>query len=366
MLQAYIQHLPELLRVTSENILPVEQAMLGARQQLSPAQAQLELDQYRQFGPEFARIGADVSREAALGQAASDAAVLGGPGREVVQRASELARIADPEYYQTRESAAAALQNLFAGLPDAGTGLEPTERAEIERVVARNNAARGNINPTAVGTVSEAMKFGQAGADRQAQKQAQIANAVGTAAGFLGPSQSRVDVFQQVTGRPSANFGEARYSGPVQQAGQQTFGMGQGLMNQTGQFQMQANQINANRRDFLDRFNQFNQATVGSVCCWIFLSAHGGELPWYVRYCRDHLGTEETRAGYRRMSAWLVPIMQRSRAARWLVRTIMTEPLAMYGGYLLAVPGCENGRVFRPIKRAWFAIWNRIGRINNI
>lgn len=356
MLKAYTQYLPDLLRVTSQNIMPMEEALLASRQAISPQQSQLEYDLYKQFGPQFAQIGADISRQNALSQAATDAAVLKGPGRDVVSSALEAQKLADPEYYKARELGLKGLENLFSNLPDAGTGLSGAEREEVTRSLARDNIARGNTTGGALSTVENAMKFGSAGAARQAQKQSQVAGAVGAAGGFMSPAQSRIDTFQMTTGKPSMNFGDSKFSGP-RETGEATMGMGQGMWQGIGQLQSDAMNVNAKRRDTLDRLIAMNESNPD--CCWIFLAAHGGELPWYVRHCRNVLGTSETRRGYKRMSRWLVPAMKRSGALRWIVRTVMTEPITMYGGYLCGVN--RDGWVFRPVKRFWFAIWNKLG-----
>jgi len=107
----------------------------------------------------------------------------------------------------------------------------------------------------------------------------------------------------------------------------------------------------------------FNWGTgAGISCCWIFLAAHGGGLPWWVRYCRNHLGTNETRRGYRRMARWLVPLMERWALVRVLVHAFMTYPITCYGGFLVHEPGYETGFVFRPVKRFWFYVWNKLGK----
>jgi len=99
----------------------------------------------------------------------------------------------------------------------------------------------------------------------------------------------------------------------------------------------------------------------GLTCCFIFNAAHGEGLPWFVRFCRDHLGTEETRRGYIRMSRWLVPAMARFPLVRTLVQATMTYPMTRYGGYLVRENGYEDGFVFRPVKRFWFFVWNKLG-----
>lgn len=105
-------------------------------------------------------------------------------------------------------------------------------------------------------------------------------------------------------------------------------------------------------------------AGAGVSCCFILMAATGGELPWFVRYCRNHLGTEETRRGYRRMAKWLVPWMLRWGLVRAFVDLVMVHPIIQYGGYLTRQPGYEGGFVFRKVKQFWFAIWNRLGKEN--
>lgn len=356
MLKAYAENLPELLRVTSQNILPTEQAMLQARQQISPQQSQLEADLYRQFGPQFAQIGSEIDRQNALSQSATDAAVLQGPGKDVIKSALEAQKLADPEYYKARELGLQGLENLFKNLPDTSTGLSGAEREEVSRSLARDNIARGNTTPSSLSTVENAMRFGSAGATRQAQKQGQVANAIGAATGYMPSAQSKIDTFQMTTGKPSQNTGDSRFSG-VREAGDTTMNMGQGMWSGIGQLQSDSMNVNAKRRDTLDRVIAMNESNPD--CCWIFLAAHGGELPWYVRHCRNVLGTSETRRGYTRMSRWLVPILKRSRVARWIVRLVMTEPITMYGGYLCGVN--HDGWVFRLVKRFWFGVWNKLG-----
>lgn len=357
-LQAYAQHLPELLQVTSQNILPVEQAMLAASQAISPARAQLEYDIYNQFGPQFAQTGAQIAQQNALAQAASDLAVLQGPGQQLAASAAATQRAADPEYYAARELGLSGLQNLFSQLP-TGQGLSGGERAEAERSLAQSNYARGNESPTALSTVESAMQFGQAGAARDAQRQQQIAQAVNTASGFLNPAQGRIDTFQLTTGRPSNNSGEFRLSQP-QQAGAQTFNFGSQFLGETGANARQQASAITSGGSLLSQIGQ--GVDIGNdFCCWIFLTVYGGHLPPHIRLCRNVLGTPRIRSGYRRMSKWLVPLMKSSRLVRTLVEATMTYPMEQYGGWLTNTPGYSTGFVFRPVKRFWFKLWNLIG-----
>jgi len=360
-LQAYIENLPQLMSVTSKNALPTEQNILDANKVLAPQQNQLALDLYKQFGDQFTQAGVETNRKEALGQAATDLAVLQGPGKALAAAQLEAQKAADPEYYKTRETASNTLANLFSALPDANGGLSGGEREEVSRSLARDNAARGNENPTATSTVENAMKFGAAGEARKSANQDRISQAIQAATSFMPSAKSGIDVLNTTTGRQTiANPGQSQFAGVSKDTGASTMSMGSDLLGQTSAMRQQQNQINSQRRDSLDRFSQVMSSMPSVSCCWIFLAAHGGELPWYVRYCRNVLGTAETRRGYTRMSKWLVPLMQRSAVIRWLVRTVMTEPITEYGAYLFG----ENthGWVFRPVKQFWFRIWDNLGK----
>lgn len=263
-MKAYIKNLEPLLRVTSANVLPTEQALVDAQRQISPQKSQLELDLLKEYGPQFAEAGAGIAGQSAMSQAQNDLNVLQGPGRDLAREASAVAREADPEYYKGRELGLAALQNLFGSLDDPNGGLSGAEREEVTRSLNRDNAARGNVAPSAESTVANAMKFGAAGDARKASKQQRLASAIGTATGFLPAAQSKVDTFQLVTGRPSQNFGQDRMSG-VQQVGQNTFGMGSQLFGATNDNAQQANQINSQRKSALDKAMQYSSSLASSA-----------------------------------------------------------------------------------------------------
>lgn len=358
-LAAYEKHLPGLLNITSQNILPTQQALLGANQQLAPQENQLALDLYRQFIPQFTQAGIDVNRQAALGQAGTDLAVLQGPGKQLAAAQLEAQKLADPEYYTARAGAGQALGSLFSSLPDPNGGLSGAEREEITRSVNRDNLARGIENPSAITTVENAMRFGAAGEARKVANEDRISKAVQAATGFMPAAKSGIDVLNTTTGRATINPGQSQFAGVNKDTASNTFNMGSQLLGETSSMRQQQNQINSQRRDGLDRFSQVMGSMPNVGCCWIFLAAHGGELPWWVRKCRDVLGGDDTRRGYTKMSHWLVPLMKRSRLVMWAVRTFMTEPLTEYGGYLVGVN--THGWVFRPIKQFWFAVWNKLG-----
>lgn len=253
MLQAYIKYLPDLLKSTSAQVLPTEQAQLAASQQISPAYSKLQADIFSQIAPGLNKTGQDIARSNAMSSAESDKAVLAGPGRDLVTQGLETAKIADPEYYKTREATGGQLSNLLGSFNL--NGLSGGERAEAERSINRGNAGRGlGNNEGTLNTVSNAMNFGNA----FQQKRQNLQSAIGSATAFLGNgAKSGVDVFQQATGRPSVpNQGAAQFLGNNQNIGQTAQGMGLNLLGQIGQNQQSAMNINANRRDTWDRVAQ--------------------------------------------------------------------------------------------------------------
>lgn len=94
-------------------------------------------------------------------------------------------------------------------------------------------------------------------------------------------------------------------------------------------------------------------------CCFIFLESYNGTLPWYVRACRDEFYTPVRRAGYVRMSLWLVPAMRVSRLARTLVNYSMVKPLTAYGRWYKDGVGC--GYLAKPLVDFWFKTWEILG-----
>lgn len=104
----------------------------------------------------------------------------------------------------------------------------------------------------------------------------------------------------------------------------------------------------------------------GQLCCFIFLEAYKGKLPWYVRAYRDKHAPESTarRVGYVEMSKWLVPAMRVSKIARFLVWHTMVNPLTKYGAACYGVNGSSKYKYLAPVKMAWFRVWTLIGKLN--
>lgn len=102
---------------------------------------------------------------------------------------------------------------------------------------------------------------------------------------------------------------------------------------------------------------------MASMCCFIFLESNHGNLPWWVRECRDEFAPESTsrRIGYIRMANWLVPAMRKSVVVRSTVNVLMVKPLTLWGGWYKKVKGYEWCWIFRPVVDFWFNIWTLMG-----
>jgi len=101
----------------------------------------------------------------------------------------------------------------------------------------------------------------------------------------------------------------------------------------------------------------------GLNCCFIFLEALNGELPWYVRKGRDMFCSVERVRGYKKMASWLVPLMQKSRVVKHLVNLVMVKPFLVRGAWFYNDTARKPvGRFLEPICEAWFKIWDLTGK----
>ena len=364
------ESMAEVMKAYRENVIPMIQQQVAAakqyepemqrlREEISPREQALNARLYEQFGPEFARIGSEIARQNAEAQAATDLGVVRGTGRDLVREAMRTQKEADPEAYRARELALQNLEQLQGSLTDPNAGLSGAERAEIDRSLARENFARGTgATPTATSTVSNAMAFGQAGEARKAQRQSAIANAAQLAAGAVQPLSSRIDTFQLTTGRPSVNQGEAR-TGGAREVGQESNAMGMNLFGNASNMRQQENQINAQRKSALDQFTQ----VMGSLpsCCWTFAEAYYGweNIPDAVKVSRDLHYTPRIREGYRIMSRFLVPRMQRSNLWRAVVNALLIKPMTAHAEWY--VNGKGFGWMFSPLQKTYLALWDYYG-----
>lgn len=365
MMDAYIKSLPDLVRVTGQNMQPMEQALVDTQRAIAPQQAETSLKLAQQYLPLFTRLGTDQAKQQAEGQAASDLALMRGTGKQLAQAALAQQREIDPEFFATRENTSAQLARLLGSLDDPNGGLSGAEREEVTRALARDNAARGNLAPTAESTVQSAMQMGSAGAARKAAKQQAMGQAIGLATGAMPAMKSGMDALQLTTGRPATpNVGLGQFGG-VQSVGNNTMALGGQLLNQAGTFAGQNQQNRATQKDFFDKFQQTMQG-IGSVvsCCWVFAEGYYGwdNIPWYVRASRDAHATAQNRAGYRRFAKVVVPLMQKSALCRELVMLSFVRPMTHHAAWLAGLN--KSGWLFTPLQKAWLGFFHVLGALD--
>src|SRR5437773_2904661 len=211
-LQALQLTLPRLVRAYSATAPRYAHTLADISKQISPQMAELQAQLYGQYGPRLNAIGSDIARANALAEAQTQAQVLGGPGRDVAREGVATQRILEPEYFSSRDIASQKLNELLGSI-NVG-GLSGSERAEVERSLARENQARGlGETPTVLSTVSNAATFGSA---LQAKRNA-LGQAISSAAQLLPTLRTGVSAFDVASGRSAQpDVGESRFLG-VQQ-----------------------------------------------------------------------------------------------------------------------------------------------------
>ncbi len=365
MMKAWTQYMPELTRVTGQNILPMEQAQLAAQQQIAPQQAQLSYELANKYLPQFTQLGLDQSRQQAQGQAESDLALMSGTGRQLAAATLETQKQLDPEFFRSRQQSGDALTKLFGSLDDPTTGLGGAEREEVTRSLARDNQSRGNLDPTQQSTVEAAMSMGSAGQARKAQKQQAIAQAVGSAAGAMPAFRTGIDALQLTTGRPASNNVGIGQFGGVQQVGNNTMQLGNQLMQQTGTFAANNQNNVATKKDAYDKVSQVMGSIPSVSCCWTFrefTEKFPNGIPWYVRASRDAHYTPARREGYRLFSKTMVPLMQKSYVIRKLVDLTFVDPMTRHAAWLAGLN--SYGWLFTPLQKLWLGTFHLLGSLD--
>lgn len=251
-LQALTANLPGLMQSVGGNILPYEQQLQTAQNTIAPQQAQLNADLFAKYGSQLNDIGNQLASSTALSQAKSTADVLNGPGQAALSAADAAQRKLDPEYYATRSLESGKIGDLLNSIDL--NGLSGSERAEVERSNAQQDASRGIANsPSQTATVNNAMNFGSA----LQNKRNALSQAISTATGFLPNAQGPINAVATTTGKSSNNAGVSQFSGvgtsQTGQLGGATNSLASGLLGNVNNTATSSADINANRRDSLDR-----------------------------------------------------------------------------------------------------------------
>jgi hypothetical protein len=105
--------------------------------------------------------------------------------------------------------------------------------------------------------------------------------------------------------------------------------------------------------------NQF-----GLTCCFIFLEALNGQLPWYIEIARYEHYTPVRKRGYKWMASFLVPAMQKSAIAKWAVNAVIVKPFLRYGAWLYKDKTAKrSSALLAPYCKTWLAVWGLLGKV---
>jgi hypothetical protein len=269
MLQAYARHFPELMKISSQNILPTELAKLEAAKATAPAYNQLQATAYDAYGPLMADTANRIAASQAKSSAQTDLDILRGTGKDLVSAGVDAQKIADPEYYGTRSRVSGGIGQLMDSIDLSGKA-SGGETEEMNRAMAQEGSRRGTLNtPSMTEALGNALTFGQAQTARQDKAKGQLGAAIGLGTGFLPAAQSSVDAFKVATGKTSMpNAGDSKFQGVNQGIGSETFGAGNNFFNNLSSIKQTEMDINSKRRDSLDRVNEVIGSTsslIGSL-----------------------------------------------------------------------------------------------------
>lgn len=245
-MSAYVKFLPLLLNKQREAMPKMEKARVETMEQFSPRLADLQTRLFEQNAPRLAEVSQGIDAGNKLAGSNADLAVLQGPGRDSFRAVTEMLEESDPEFFALRGQTADQLSQLMTG------ELTGSEEEAINRRLARDRVNSGISTPTSSNTVSEAMQFGDAARKRQLE-------GVSAATSFLPSSRTGFDPTGVALGRPSINTGESQFMGVTQPASPEN--SANNFFNQIAGFQTTGMNIDAQKRDWIDRVNE----GVGSV-----------------------------------------------------------------------------------------------------
>ena len=271
-----------------------------------------------------------------------------------------------PSSGYTGESALASIaaQDPFNGSYEAATDAAFKQRASdaMSQVATGPDAVRGGTARTGIaqGVMATRLANERGQEVRQAQHQ-QVGET-------LGASQMANSIEQALRGQ-SLQAGQGLVQSQLAQKGMgldaakaidaskinnlQLLQLISGIVGKT---------VDTQTDDFSGTGDQSNWQA-GLDCCFIFLQAQNGLLPWYINRARRDYYTQQRKRGYKWMSRWLVPMMQKSKVMQWLVNAVMVRPFLAYGAWLYKDESESwRGVVAASVCKAWLALWNYIGR----
>lgn len=232
--KAIAENYPDLIKAYTKQIIPIEQAKYEAARTMSPQYYQMMLDN-QDYLKKLAALDSDVKAQTQEREIASDVRTLQGPGQAAIRSAMDAERMADPEFYRNRGLIG---DKMAEALVASSATLSPTERAEMERSIARTDPRN---TTSALNTAKNAMLFGKAGTEK-ANNLAKVVNEVSSS---LPALRSGVDVYGIGTGRAGLTGGAAqtRYGQGYQMPGSEAFVGGADAFNKANQLEIARQQI---------------------------------------------------------------------------------------------------------------------------
>src|SRR6266550_214249 len=241
-----MQNLPQYMNLVNSQLKPQAESELAASQATSPGYQKLLTKLYEQYAPRLAEAGSKAEAVSRKGTAATDVELLQGAGGQAARESQVLDKTLNPEYYKTRAAEASKLGDLLGSINLNNAN------PEAERLISQENARSGNASvPSATGTVSNALSFGN---ELQKRRDA-LGSAINIASNFLQPSSGSFNSTNIALGKGPTGTGLSEFGG-INRTQNQAIGVGNSLTGTTAGLVGQQQDINAQRRDLLDRLNE--------------------------------------------------------------------------------------------------------------
>lgn len=301
--------------------------------------------------------GQQIENSNAQAGAATNLQQINGAGGDAARAAVALQRATNPDYASTSDSVADKTNQLLGSYNLKG--LSAGEQNAVERSQNIATGGTGNLGlSNATNTISNALNFGGAFNN----KLTNLNTALGTAgananvlAGNGGVNTTNVALSQPQTSTQT-NVGTNTIGTGTNSAGQLLSTLG--TLGNTNQQLQATNNFQNSGQGIAASFSN----GIGS-CCFIFMEAYEGNMPSYVRKCRDvyYRKYPQVAKGYKRMAKWLVPAMQRSTIIRSLVWLTMVKPLTDHGYSIFNRDAALDKEKY--IRKFWFTVWYALGAL---
>ena len=322
-LQSLKDYYPDTAKAINSTLVPTAKAQLEADQSVSPGYAQLNLDLYKNYGPEAARTAAQI--DDITQQAASDRELklAQGTGRQLVTEADLAQKKLDPEFYKQREALSGSMSKY---LTNADPSLTENEREEMRRGMG---STPGNPD-SAIDTAINAGRFGE----KFNQKNQAFGQAIGTVAAALPNMRSGINGFEVATRRAlNSNTGDARVGSASTNAGNNTYGMASNFMNAATATQTTAQNKQLSMWDKLNNINNYISTATSvagkAAMCWVARAAYGeSNFEWlYFRRWMILRSPDWLFKAYRTYGEALGKVVSRFAVLRAITRFIMNPIL---------------------------------------